>query len=125
MLPSSSCSVDQIATFLLAPLVLRTTWHLGKQVFDVLMEKVPEHIDHDDVYEALKTMEGVEAVHDLHIWSLSVNVISLSAHLNLDGKHRSGEVLRRAQKLLGQRFDIWHTTLQCEETDDNLDCYDQ
>lgn len=50
----------------------------------VLMERVPDEIDYEEVMEEMASIPGVNDVHDLHIWSLSVGKVSLSVHLAAD-----------------------------------------
>ncbi|MES2120438.1 MAG: hypothetical protein V4513_07670 [Pseudomonadota bacterium] len=77
---------------------------------------VPEAIDFDDVEFELGRLEGVEAVHDLHIWPLSTTETALTAHLIAP---ESDGLLQAARSMLHDRFQIDHCTLQIERA--NLD----
>lgn len=111
---------DPICTFLFSVVVLVTTVRLIRQSVGVLMEGAPEGIDPGQVEEDLTAMEGVLEVHDLHIWSLSVGKPSLSVHLLTADEATA--VLARAKKMLGEKYRIYHTTLQVEKKHDAIDC---
>jgi len=113
---------DPLCTFLFSILVLFTTTRLIKQSVAVLMEGVPEGLDPDDVEEALRGVPGVIAVHDLHIWSLSVGKPALSVHLYCrdDATH----VLAAANKTVAINYNIHHSTIQVERQHDDIECND-
>ena len=84
---------------------------------DVLLESTPVGIDVDDVSTAIAAVEGVEQVHDLHVWSLSSDVRALSAHIVLDGHPTLEEaqvVGAAVKRTVAPRFAIAHMTLELE-----------
>jgi len=101
---------DPIASLLFGVITLFTTIKLCKHAIDVLMEKVPEGIDYDQILTELKDLPGVTNVHDLHIWALTVGKVSLSVHMNCDN-HISA--LTAAQNVC-KEHNIHHTTIQVE-----------
>jgi len=78
---------DPICTFLFSGLVLATTIGLVRDASHVLMEGVPRNIDYNQVRFDLKTIDGVLAVHDLHIWSLTLDRNALTVHLAIGRVH--------------------------------------
>eukprot|EP00808_Paulinella_micropora_P003506 g67138.t1 len=113
---------DPLCTFLFSIMVLMTTFQLVEQGIHVLMEGSPEGIDSSDVHKSLEKIPGVMAVHDLHIWSLTVGKASLSVHLNVDDKRRETSVLQASTTMLAKRYNIHHTTIQVETVRDYLAC---
>ncbi|KAJ0399318.1 hypothetical protein ATCC90586_000452 [Pythium insidiosum] len=101
---------DPIATFLFSILVLGTTVGIVRDSIHVLMEGTPEGINADEIEEGLRACPTVVAVHDLHIWSLSAGLPSLSVHLISDD---ADTALHAAQDFLMQNG-ITHTTIQIE-----------
>lgn len=95
----------------------------------VLMESTPAGLELSELVSAVEAAAGVEAVHDVHAWSLSSELHALSAHVVLDG-HPSLEEAQlvgvQLKQLLTDRFDIEHATLEleCEPciSPDELDC---
>jgi Co/Zn/Cd efflux system component len=82
------------------------------------MERVPEEVDYEQVEEEMASIPGVNDVHDLHIWSLSVGKISLSVHLAAD-EHSS--VLSAAQKVC-KKHGITHVTIQVDPISKTKEC---
>jgi len=113
---------DPLCTFLFSILVLFTTTRLIKQSVAVLMEGVPEGLDPDEVEQALMDVPGVLAVHDLHIWSLSVGKPSLSVHLYC--RDDAAHVLAAANRMCAKKYNIHHSTIQVERAHDDIECND-
>ncbi len=98
-----------IALFVLVRAVL-----LGREVVAVLGQHAPEGVDPEQVREALLDLEGIEEVHDLHLWMLTSGMNVATAHLVVGERTSHHDVLDRAQDLLTARFGIEHATLQVE-----------
>jgi cobalt-zinc-cadmium efflux system protein len=95
--------------------IVPRTWGLLKDATHILMEGVPQRIDLKTLEAAMKRVGGVSAIHDLHVWTLTSGMDSLTAHIALSPAADSGEVLKDLQALLKTEFKIEHTTLQIEE----------
>ena len=105
---------DPVASVIIALLVCWSAWALLRESVDVLMESTPSGIDSDVVRGALEEVSGVNAVHDLHIWSIASERVSLSAHVAVDGTRPDRDVLPDLCGTLRDRFHITHVTLQLE-----------
>uniref|UniRef100_M4BUI4 Cation efflux protein cytoplasmic domain-containing protein n=1 Tax=Hyaloperonospora arabidopsidis (strain Emoy2) TaxID=559515 RepID=M4BUI4_HYAAE len=103
---------DPIATFVFSVLVLGTTVGIVRDSIHVLMEGTPDGIHADEIERGLRHCSSVVAVHDLHIWSLSAGLPSLSVHLVSDDAETA---LHAAQRYLIS-MGITHTTIQVEKT---------
>lgn len=97
--------------------VLPRTWMLLKETINVLLEGVPDGINLDAVRSALLGSPGVLDVHDLHVWALTSNASSLSAHLVLTDGADADSTRSAASELLESLFHIEHVTLQTEQKD--------
>ncbi len=64
-------------------------------------------------------MEGVEAIHDLHVWSLSLGKPALSVHLT---SNQPDDTLARATKLIKNKYQIFHSTIQVENEAQSNKC---
>jgi len=104
--------IDPLLSLFVAVLILRSTWLLLKASTSVLMEGVPAHLSYEDIGRALTRVEGVIAVHDLHVWQMSSERCALSAHLVIGDPVAWPDMLVAAQRVLAQRFGIDHVTLQ-------------
>ncbi len=108
---------DPLVSVLIGVLVLYSSWGLVKESVHILMEGVPADVDIREIEECMVQQDGVCCVYDLHVWSITSNRHSLSAHLVLSNPSFDRQsVLRQLNKVLGERFHIHHTTLQIELT---------
>jgi cobalt-zinc-cadmium efflux system protein len=104
--------IDPILSIAVSLLILRSTWRLLADSTGVLMERVPSHLDYDDIGRALLEVPGITGVHDLHVWQMSADRIALSAHVALADSSDWLAILGGARRLLAERYAIEHTTLQ-------------
>ncbi len=102
---------------LIALLIVASAWRLLKDVAEVLLEATPSHIPIDQLKKEILAVEGILAVHDLHVWSISTGKESLSAHLEVGSLCDRDKVLLEVNKLLAEKFMIDHTTLQIETSE--------
>lgn len=108
--------VDPLLSLVIAVLILASTIRLLRDTLHVLMEGVPSGVRLEEIIAALKDLEGVRAVHDLHVWTISSGQAALSAHVELDDLARWPVLLESARRMLQNRFEVSHVTLQPEQT---------
>jgi cobalt-zinc-cadmium efflux system protein len=108
---------DPAVSALIGILVIYSAWHLVADAASVLMEGAPSAIDVDDVARAMQETQGVATVHDLHVWSITSGLVSLSAHAVVAARHSPATVLKELQRMLRERFGIDHITIQTEPED--------
>lgn len=106
--------IDPLLSLLISGLILASSIFLIRDVLHVFMEGVPAHLSLEEIGRSLAQESGALQVHDLHVWALSSNVHSLSAHVVLRNMQDWPQVLARSQQLLEERFGITHVTLQPE-----------
>ena len=112
--------LDPAVSLAIAALITIGTWGLLRESLAMAMDAVPAHIDRDGVEAYLKGLEGVTAVHDLHIWPLSTTSVSLTAHLVKPDAVMDDGFLIGVADHLKKSFGIGHVTLQVEQAD--TDC---
>lgn len=105
---------DPIASIAIAALVVGSAWHLLRETVAVLLEAAPSHIDVAVLRDALCALPGVVSVHDLHVWTITSGMVSLSCHVQSAEHVCDAELLAAVQRLLRQRFSIDHVTIQIE-----------
>ncbi|MFJ8065787.1 cation diffusion facilitator family transporter [Psychrobacillus sp. NPDC096426] len=105
---------DPIISVLVALLILRSAWGLIKHSVHILMEGTPISIDQTKVKAELEKIEGVINVHDLHIWTITSGLDSLSCHIVIDDEKNSQHILQQAINKLRETFHIDHATIQIE-----------
>jgi cobalt-zinc-cadmium efflux system protein len=107
---------DPLISVVVAVLILWSSWILIRDAVDILLEGTPSHINIMSLREQLVGVDGVNSVHDLHVWTLTSGVLAMSCHVVAqDGGLTHSEILSRINNVARQRFHIDHTTIQIEE----------
>ncbi len=110
---------DPIVSVLIGVLVLASSWTLLRDSVSILLEASPPGIDPNEVGNTLVAAEGVQEVHDLHIWTITSGFPALVAHV-LVGREENCHARRRdLEKILERDFGIEHTTLQVDHVGDH------
>jgi len=105
---------DPIASIIVSVLVLYSGWNILKESVNILMESKPANINSDDIVNALKTISGVEGIHDLHIWMITSDFPALTVHLNVENKSDRDAILENAIQQIKEVSGIKHITIQIE-----------
>ncbi len=113
---------DPVASALIGLLIIYSSWRLVSESVAVLMEGAPQGIDVDAVRAAMAATPGVLEVHDLHIWTITSGMDSLSAHVIAEDRRAHADLLSDLRTLLDVEFGIHHATLQIEPASAELDC---
>jgi len=117
MLATGWYYADPIFSVLIGVFILPRTWRSLKQAVNVLLEGTPAHINLAAVEEMMLEVNGVEKVHDLHVWTITSGIEALSAHVVLNqgaDSEAATEILDTLNTALNREFGIDHTTIQIE-----------
>jgi len=106
-------AADTIASVIVSALILRGAWALVRDSVDVLLESTPSHISAASVRDQLVAIPGIESVHDLHVWTVTSNVIAMSVHAIVREPERHQHVLEHVLDAM-RLFGISHVTVQLE-----------
>jgi cobalt-zinc-cadmium efflux system protein len=106
--------IDPAMSIVVAGVILWGSIGLLKEALGMSLMGVPAGIEVGEVKVALARLEGVETVHDLHVWPLSTTETALTAHLVAPGVESTDALLTAARRMLHDRFAIEHCTLQVE-----------
>jgi cobalt-zinc-cadmium efflux system protein len=107
---------DALAGMLIGLLILWNAWGILRETVSILLESTPLDIDLDRLVADLLQVEGVRGVHDLHVWSITRRLRTLSAHI-LVGEitvRQSADIQAAIDLLVCDRYGINHSTLQME-----------
>lgn len=118
MLATGWYYADPIFSVLIGLFILPRTWGLMTQAVNVLLEAAPAHINVAAVEQAMRQVDGVAAVHDLHLWTITSGLEALSAHVVLAdgaGSQAAPRILEAVAARLKTEFSIDHTTIQVEQ----------
>lgn len=106
--------IDPILSIFIGILIMISSVRLLRESMSILMEGVPHHLNIHHVSKMMTTQEGVTAVHDLHIWTLSSGKFALSAHVDIQNITGWDNVLLTLKSTLKAQYHIEHVTLQPE-----------
>lgn len=104
---------DPIVSVVIALLILYSAWNLVREATDVLLESAPAHLDMEAIVERLEGVDGLDQVHDVHVWTLTSGFVALSAHGIIDDPADHTRVLEEVRSRMAG-FGIEHVTFQIE-----------
>lgn len=107
--------IDPLVGLLIAGVILKGTWSLFTDSLMLILDAVPRGISWSAVRDRLQAEEGVQQVHDLHIWALSTQENALSAHLLMPDSSLSDERRQQLVAYLKEKHKIQHVTIQVEQ----------
>lgn len=105
---------DPVASVLIALLVLWSAWALVRESVSVLMQRAPGHLDVDELRKAILGLDGVAGICDMHVWTVTTGLDSVSAHVVVEEGRDDRAMLRAVRDLVHARFGIDHVTVQIE-----------
>ena len=108
--------LDPLVSVLIGFLILYNAWGILKDAIDILLEGTPRDVDVQSLVKDIAKVDGVLGVHDIHVWSLTQSLRTMSAHILTDDLHISAGayIQRQINELLNHRYNIAHATLQLE-----------
>lgn len=106
---------DPLISAAIGLFILPRTWSLLKEAVGILLEGTPSGINISEIRETLKALENVNDIHDLHVWSLASGINAMSVHIVRNTVGLTNPDIERIQKLLKEKFGIFHSTIQIEE----------
>jgi cobalt-zinc-cadmium efflux system protein len=105
---------DAVAALLVAALMLRASWRLLRDSGRVLLDIAPAGLPVEEIGNAMASHPQVVEVHDLHVWEVTTEFPTLSAHVLVEPGADCHGIRRELEELLRDRFGLEHTTLQVE-----------
>ena len=106
--------IDAITSLAIAALIVPRALSLLRQAGDILLESAPPGLEPDVIAAAAREVQGVIALHDVHVWSIAPSFPALSAHVELADVNCTEHILTDLATLFRDRFGIGHVTLQPE-----------
>jgi cobalt-zinc-cadmium efflux system protein len=109
---------DAVASLAIAALILPRAYALAADVLRILLEATPKDMDLEDLRRHLEELPGVVSVHDLHAWTITSGLQSLTAHVVVEPERFNPkayhELLDQMGECLAGHFDLTHSTFQVE-----------
>jgi cobalt-zinc-cadmium efflux system protein len=108
--------IDPALSLAIGALIIWSSFSIVRETLNILLEGTPRGISLKAIREALQVIDGVEDVHDLHVWSLGSQTHALASHVTIADipPSESGRILDQIKATLHSRFHIDHTTIQFE-----------
>lgn len=114
MLTTGWYLADPLISIFIGVLILFSSWSLVRDSLSVLMQTVPKGLRLEDVRRTIESVDGVSAVHDLHVWAVTSDIFTLSAHAVVSNGGDFHEVLNGIEDTLKLQYNIEHITIQLE-----------
>ncbi|KAF3439781.1 hypothetical protein FNV43_RR18059 [Rhamnella rubrinervis] len=106
--------VDLICTLIFSVIVLGTTIRMLRSIVEILMESTPKEIDATKLETGLLEMDEVVAIHELHIWAITVGKVLLACHVKIRPEANADIVLNDVVDYIRREYKISHVTIQVE-----------
>lgn len=106
--------IDPICTLLFSIIVLYTTINMLRDILEVLMESTPREIDATSLERGLCEIDEVVAIHELHIWAITVGKVLLACHVRIRPEADADMVLDKVVDYIKREYNISHVTIQIE-----------
>lgn len=109
---------DPLLSIMIGVLIFYSAFGLVRESLNVLLEGVPPNIDVTSVENRIRQVEGVESVHDLHVWCITPSMTcALSVHIVVRGGVDRKKLTATLMNTLKEEFGVDHTTIQLEDKD--------
>lgn len=108
--------IDPALSVAIAAMIFWSSFGIVRETLNILLEGTPHGISLDEIRSSLLALEGVQNVHDLHVWSLGSNSRALATHITIADipPSESNIILDNVREVLRKKFRIRHTTVQFE-----------
>ncbi|APJ04334.1 cation diffusion facilitator family transporter [Silvanigrella aquatica] len=108
--------VDSAIAVAIGLWIIPRSWILFKDSINILLEGVPDGIQLEEIKNAILSISGIIGLHDLHVWAIAQNKISLSVHIIYakTNHYEQHFILKKLRKMLDDDFQITHSTIQFE-----------
>ena len=116
MILTGNFRVDPVISMLIGLIITFAGWRILKEGLRVLVEATPYHVDIVEMVNTMKQVPGVKDVHDVHVWSISPELHTMSCHVLIDdlSTTQASGIREKIEDVLRREFLIGHTTLQME-----------
>jgi cobalt-zinc-cadmium efflux system protein len=108
--------IDPVLSIFIAALILWSSLSIVRETLNILLEGTPRGCSLAEIRVSLQAIDGIQDVHDLHVWSLGSQTHALATHITIDDipPSESAHILEQVNGTLRQKFRIYHSTIQFE-----------
>jgi len=115
--------LDTAIAILIVALIALSTTRLLRESVRIILEGSPAELQPREIAEAILSIPGVRGVHDLHVWTVTSDLVILTGHLSVAGSktvQEAAQIVDSVQRVLRERFRITHSTLQVDSLQDEI-----
>lgn len=106
--------LDPIISMVIGAVILIGGLKILREAYFILMESVPEQFDLEAIRQEISEIDGVEDVHEMHLWTVTSNHYSFTAHVFLNENGEPQKTVAIINKLLKEKYNLGHSTIQIE-----------
>jgi cobalt-zinc-cadmium efflux system protein len=106
---------DPIISMVIGGIIFYGGAKIIRESYMILMESVPEKFNLDEMRANIAKVEGVEDVHEMHLWAISTDHYSLTAHVFINNEIQPFCIILAINETLKDKYGITHSTIQMEE----------
>jgi cobalt-zinc-cadmium efflux system protein len=117
---------DPLLSIAIAALIALGAWRILRETTDILLESTPKNISLPQLVHDMRKINGVQDVHDLHVWCITSEMNALSCHVLIDNlpPSQSAPIMQSLTDMLGKKYSIGHTAIQFESDPHQGTCMD-
>lgn len=110
---------DTLVATLIGLFIVYSSWGIVRETVNILLEGTPYGLNIDAMVAEIQAIDGVEDVHDLHVWAIADGMNALSCHINVSEADSldAAQVVRDVKALLADRYQVRHSTIETECSD--------
>jgi cobalt-zinc-cadmium efflux system protein len=115
--------LDTGIALLIVGLIAVSTVRLLRDSVRIILEGSPADLKPQEIAEAILSVPGVRGIHDLHVWTVTSDLVVLTGHLSVAGTktiQEAAQIVESVQRVLRERFHITHSTLQVDSLQDEI-----
>ncbi len=111
--------IDPVLSLIISALIVWSSLSIVRETLNILLEGTPSGLSLPDIRLSLVAIDGVQDVHDLHVWNLGSQTRALATHIRIADipPSESNRILAEIKTTLQKRFHIGHTTIQFEHAE--------
>lgn len=110
---------DPLISMVIGGIIFTGGSKIIREAYLILMESVPERFNLDEIRAQIAQVEGVEDVHEMHLWAVSTDHYSLTAHVFITPNIQPFCVILAINETLKSKYGIEHATIQIEHAEIN------
>jgi zinc transporter 1 len=109
--------LDPCLSLLIVIILVYGSQNLLRKTAATVLENCPAGIDIDEIKADLMKIDGMVAIHELHVWELSKQMYIALIHIVVDSKDKNKRVQEQTHNVM-MTYKIFSTTVQIEFVDD-------